>query len=179
MGGLLYRLGDSGYAVGELRRCMVVVFMGECGVSCGGRGVWTLGANALGKISHHRSLGAALLLFPHTLASYANIAFGCANSHSAPLLPRVFILAALWRLNNLRRCWMCVLELPAYPRPLHYHALPMLDMVAPAPQLNQAADALQHQLEQHDLPPVLVCCALGYGRSNRDTDMVGTLWRCE
>ena len=34
----------------------------------------------------------------------------------------------------------------------------------PLTQLNQAADALQHQLEQHDLP-VLVCCALGYGRS--------------
>ena len=124
-----------------------------------------LGANALGKISHHRSLGAALLLFPHTLASYANIAFWLRQQpFSTPVTPRIHI-GSIVAVKQFAAVLDVCAELPAYPHPLHYHALPMLDMVAPTPtQLNQAADALQQQLEQHDLP-VLVCCALGYGRS--------------
>ena len=54
----------------------------------------------------------------------------------------------------------------ATPRPpAHYRSVPMLDMVAPeAAELRQAAAAIDELLRAQS-EPVLVCCALGYGRS--------------
>jgi protein-tyrosine phosphatase len=44
-----------------------------------------------------------------------------------------------------------------------WHAIPMLDLVAPPPErLAEAATAIEAALAHG---PVLVCCALGYGRS--------------
>ena len=54
-----------------------------------------------------------------------------------------------------------------YPRPRYrgaYRALPLLDMVAPSENdLMQAASLLETLRRQHG--KVLICCALGYGRS--------------
>lgn len=56
-------------------------------------------------------------------------------------------------------------EYPAWGRWSDYRCVPMLDMVAPsAAELDHAADQLEQMLQQH-AGPVLVCCALGYGRS--------------
>ncbi len=57
----------------------------------------------------------------------------------------------------------CVAEYPLFRRPEHYAAVPMLDMVPP-----ECADLIRavRLLEQMRAGrPVLVCCALGYGRS--------------
>ena len=54
-------------------------------------------------------------------------------------------------------------ELPRPPGVAPYHAMPMLDLIAPAPeQLRRAAAAIE---QARATGPVLVCCALGYGRS--------------
>ena len=56
-------------------------------------------------------------------------------------------------------------ELPPRGRPAHYRCVPMLDMVAPeADELRRAAAAIEALLRVQSAP-VLVCCALGYGRS--------------
>ena len=54
-------------------------------------------------------------------------------------------------------------ELPRPPGVAPYHAMPMLDLIAPAPeQLRRAAAAIE---QARATGPVLVCCALGCGRS--------------
>lgn len=54
-------------------------------------------------------------------------------------------------------------ELPRPRSHAAYHAFPMLDLITPAPdQLRQIADTIERTRTIH---PVLVCCALGYGRS--------------
>ena len=56
-------------------------------------------------------------------------------------------------------------EYPLAVMPSYYATIPMLDMVpADVAALRAAADAL-HQMLQQQNQPVLVCCALGYGRS--------------
>ena len=54
-------------------------------------------------------------------------------------------------------------ELPAPRAPVRLASLPWLDLVAPSPDdLRRAADAIERSRREGD---VLVCCALGYGRS--------------
>lgn len=54
-------------------------------------------------------------------------------------------------------------ELPAARGPTRWKAIPMLDLVAPEPKtLREAALAIE---VAQGVTPVLVCCALGYGRS--------------
>jgi protein-tyrosine phosphatase len=54
-------------------------------------------------------------------------------------------------------------ELPASSIRCTWHCVPMLDLVAPAAAtLSRAADQVERCLSKG---PVLVCCALGYGRS--------------
>ena len=119
----------------------------------------------LGKVEHKRTLGAGLLLLPHTLLSYANIAFWLYKQPlSAPVTDRIHI-GSILAIRHFQAAVDVCAELPAYPRPRYYDAVAMLDMVAPtAEQLNHAADAVQRQFMQHQ-QPILVCCALGYGRS--------------
>lgn len=54
-------------------------------------------------------------------------------------------------------------ELPVRAPPCAWHCVPMLDLVTPSTQaLRDAAGLIERHRENG---PVLVCCALGYGRS--------------
>lgn len=54
-------------------------------------------------------------------------------------------------------------ELPINPQGRAYHAIPVLDLIAPSPaECLQAAQAIERL---HTSGPLLVCCALGYSRS--------------
>jgi len=54
-------------------------------------------------------------------------------------------------------------ELPARASPGTWHCIPMLDLITPSPQALR--DAAREIERRRIAGPVLVCCALGYGRS--------------
>ena len=112
------------------------------------------------------TLAARLLLTPLHLAYRLNqYAWLRGNTRStAALTPRLHlgsILAADQYHAVVDTCAECS---PRH-RPAHYHSEPMLDMTAPDPAaLNRAAAAIEAFLNTQPAP-VLICCALGYGRS--------------
>ncbi|ULJ62489.1 dual specificity protein phosphatase family protein [Wielerella bovis] len=125
------------------------------------------GANLLQKQNNGRHTFAATCLFaPQILAAKLNqIIWLRHDTESEHIAENIFIgsLKALKNPNFQAALDVCA-ELPACRTPANYVALPMLDMVSPTvAQLAQAAahlDRLHHQQQT-----VLVCCALGYGRS--------------
>lgn len=125
-----------------------------------------LGAQALQKQHHGRhSLAASLLLLPYLLVARLNMAYWLRRQPlSAAVTERLHIGSVLAARQHALVLDTCA-EYPACGQWLQYHSVPMLDMVAPpAADLRRAADLLQQMLEQH-AQAVLVCCALGYGRS--------------
>lgn len=125
------------------------------------------GANLLQKQSNGRHTFAAICLFaPQILAAKLNqIIWLRHDTESEHIAENIFIgsLKALKNPHFQAALDVCA-ELPTCRTPPNYVALPMLDMVTPTvAQLAQAAahlDRLHHQQQT-----VLVCCALGYGRS--------------
>ena len=135
-----------------------------------------MGAAAFQKQADGSTAAAAKLLFlPHTLAAL----WGARCWLRAKRMPLCVPLAAdsrlyLGSLNALRpapghprfqAAVDCCAEQPSLQRPPHYLCVPMLDTVPPpAADLRDAADALQNFLQQTN-GAVLLCCALGLGRS--------------
>ena len=135
-----------------------------------------LGAAAFQKQANGSTAAAAKLLFlPYSLAAL----WGARCWLRTKQMPLCVPFAAggrlyLGSLNALRpapgrprfqAAVDCCAEQPAPWRPPHYLCVPMLDTVPPpAADLCDAADALQNFLRQTD-GTVLLCCALGLGRS--------------
>lgn len=125
------------------------------------------GPRAMQKEENGRlSMAAFLLLLPYLLAVRANMAYWLRGSarKSVILEKRIHIGSILAARSYHAVVDVCA-EYPLYCPPAHYGVVPLLDMVPPArDDLGRAADMLQDMLLS-GRTPVLVCCALGYGRS--------------
>jgi protein-tyrosine phosphatase len=114
------------------------------------------------------SSAAQWLLAPYLLGAWINSRLWT-RSHPAPtnVLDQVW-LGRFPSRDELRsidaRCIIdLTAELPAHGPSCPWHCVPMLDLVSPpARALREAAEQIQRCRENG---PVLVCCALGYGRS--------------
>ncbi len=112
------------------------------------------------------SLAVRILLAPYIAAAWINSRLW---TRAEPAWVSIGDGVLLGRIpsRGTMTAWATTLDLCAeLPRPrgvAAYHAVPMLDLVAPAPeQLRLAAETI----ERHRAAgPLLVCCALGYGRS--------------
>ncbi|OAM26470.1 MULTISPECIES: phosphatase PAP2/dual specificity phosphatase family protein [Eikenella] len=111
------------------------------------------------------SAAATVLLLPYLAGVRLNMAYWLrGKAKTARVRDDVAIGSVLGISDDLP----AVLDVCAeYPRPRYrgaYRALPLLDMVAPSENdLMKAASLLETLRRQHG--KVLVCCALGYGRS--------------
>lgn len=112
------------------------------------------------------SLAACFLLAPYIAAAWINSRLW---TRAEPAWVSIGDGVLLGRIpsRGTPTAWVAMLdlcaELPCPRGVAAYHAVPMLDLVAPAPeQLRLAAETI----ERHRAAgPLLVCCALGYGRS--------------
>ncbi|MFI5015879.1 MAG: phosphatase PAP2/dual specificity phosphatase family protein [Hyphomicrobiales bacterium] len=114
------------------------------------------------------SLSARLLLAPYRLGAFLNSRFWTRHDAApAPVIDDVW-LGRFPTSRDLRRGgFLGVVDLTAeFMAPAfsgNWRALPMLDLVAASPtELASSADAIERA---RSAGPVLVCCALGYGRS--------------
>ena len=111
------------------------------------------------------SAAATILLLPYLAGVRLNMAYWLrGKAKTARVRDGVWIGSVSGISDDLP----AVLDVCAeYPRPRYrgaYRALPLLDMVAPSENdLVQAAVLLEELRQQHG--KVLICCALGYGRS--------------
>lgn len=111
------------------------------------------------------SLAAGLLLWPNILGSRINRwAWLRGKALSSQVTERLFLGSQAATADFSATLDLCA-ELPNHYPSEYYISQPMLDMVPPSAQaLRSAADSVQNLLNQHQ-GPVLVACALGYGRS--------------
>lgn len=127
-----------------------------------------LGADGFQKRDGRPSLAATLLLVPYLAGAWLN-SRAWTRRHPGPTL----IADGVWlgrmptRRDMLRGGFagLCDVsaELPAPRGTWRYVNLPWLDLVVPTPE--QLAEAARHIESLREPGPVLVCCALGYGRS--------------
>ncbi|UJF24945.1 phosphatase PAP2/dual specificity phosphatase family protein [Suttonella sp. R2A3] len=125
-----------------------------------------LGAQAFQKQSNGRhSMPVTLLLAPYYLACRANIAFWLRGKpRVVRVTDRVQLGSIVAAKHNQAMLDVCA-EYPLWNTPTHYQSVPMLDLVSPKVEdLRRAADGLEDLLGTQS-GPVLVACALGYGRS--------------
>ena len=124
-----------------------------------------LGAQALQKQADGRLSGAsAAWLLPYLAAARLNMAFwlrGVPKSAAVSETLHIGSISAAPRFDTVVD--VCA-EYPLFRRPQHYAAVPMLDMVPPETDDLLAAVRALAQFNQTG-QPLLVCCALGYGRS--------------
>ena len=125
-----------------------------------------LGARVFQKQSNGKAtLAAALLLLPQTIGAYLNQRFWLAGKPLHAQVSERLHIGSIAALGTFQTALDLCAELPAFRTPPGYRNLPMLDMLPPSSeQLARAANMLQTLL-QNNATPVLVCCALGYGRS--------------
>lgn len=111
------------------------------------------------------TLAARLLLWPLHLAAAVNRACWLRHAHDHDAItPRLALGSNRAAVSFAAVVDTCA-ELPPRGRSAHYRCVPMLDMVAPeVDELRRAAAAIEALLRVQPAP-VLVCCALGYGRS--------------
>lgn len=112
------------------------------------------------------TLAAALLLLPHRVGVYLNMRLWLRRQPlSAEVVQGKMYIGSILALDGFQTALDVCAELPVKRQPENYLSLPMLDMVPPpAADLARAADVLNRLIERN-CTPVLVCCALGYGRS--------------
>lgn len=115
--------------------------------------------NREGKLS----VAAKVLLLPYLIGVRLNILFWLRAKPKCSAVNEKLYIGSITQTNQ----FASVVDLCAeYPRAgrASYAAVPMLDLVAPCPlKLATAATEIEHAVQQY--PSVLVCCALGYGRS--------------
>ena len=151
------------------------------GVAIGGAGLWLIWpAVSLGLVAANygflgaagfqkdadgaMGLGARWLYAPYIAAAWLNSRIWTRrDAASVPIGDDVF----LGRIPARRIAFASVIdlcaELPGLAKTPAWRAMPMLDLVAPAPgQLRSLAGMIERT---RTAGPVLVCCALGYGRS--------------
>ncbi|UOO77594.1 phosphatase PAP2/dual specificity phosphatase family protein [Neisseria sp. Dent CA1/247] len=125
------------------------------------------GAAAMQKQENGKhTLAAALLLLPHRVGAYLNMRLWLRGQPlSAEVVRGTVHIGSMLALDNFQTALDVCAELPVKRPSENYVFLPMLDMVPPpAVDLARAADVLNKLIERN-CAPVLVCCALGYGRS--------------
>lgn len=125
------------------------------------------GAGAMQKQERGRLTPAAwVLLLPYLVAVRVNMAFWLRSRRPRPaILDDRIHIGSILATRPYRAVLDLCAEYPLHRPPLRYVFVPLLDMVPPeVADLRRAADALQAMLLSED-SPVLVCCALGYGRS--------------
>lgn len=122
-------------------------------------GVKVFQKNQYGKLS----VPAFLLLLPYLIGVRINIGIWLFGKQKAVVVTDNLFIGSI----TATKKFPVVVDLCAeYPsvNVKKYCAIPMLDLVAPpAPDLVNAAVCIQQSLQQGE--NVLVCCALGYGRS--------------
>lgn len=110
-------------------------------------------------------IAATMLLLPYLIGVRLNITCWLnSKAKYAELTPRLFI-GSVTQAKRFEAVVDLCAEYPTNYQNLHYYAtIPMLDMTAPPVQdLTRAALVIEQFYQQNKT--VLVCCALGYGRS--------------
>lgn len=131
-----------------------------------------LGAQALQKQADGRlSLATFGWLLPYLAAVRLNMTYWLRGAPKSVAVTETLHIGSLLAARRFEAVVDVCAEYPLFGRPRHYAAVPMLDMVPPeSGDLLRAAQALARLQQQGR--PVLVCCALGYGRSAA----VAVLW---
>ena len=111
------------------------------------------------------SAAATVLLLPYLVGVRLNMAYWLRGKvKTAPVRNDVWIGSVLGISNHLPAVLDICAEYPCRSYPREYRVLPLLDMVTPSENdLVQTALILETLRQKHG--KVLVCCALGYGRS--------------
>lgn len=126
--------------------------------------LWS-GAKLFQKQQNGRhSMAATLLLLPYLLGVRLNIFYWLRHQAKvSEVLPGVFIGSVTQAANFEAVLDLCA-EYPCINPPKDYVFIPMLDMVPPeSTELVRTAQEMQRLHNNHQ--SVLICCALGYGRS--------------
>lgn len=111
------------------------------------------------------SFAASGLLWPYLLGARLNMALWLRGQPRSAAVQADVAIGSVLVARSFGAVLDVCAEWPCNRPPVHYASLPMLDMVAPLPvDLARAAQMLEH-MRQRSSGPVLVCCALGYGRS--------------
>lgn len=122
------------------------------------------GADAMQKRYYH-SLPVTLLLLPYWVIVRLNIAYWLHKKARVNAVTQRIHIGSIISANTYSAVLDVCAEYPCFSAKKHYKTVPMLDMVAAdIEQLRHAADMLQELLTKQE-EIVLVCCALGYGRS--------------
>lgn len=117
------------------------------------------------------SFAARWLLLPYRIGAWINARLWTRREAPAVRIAAGVLLGRMPTTREARRLGVThVVDLSAElsaPRDVTVHAVPMLDLIAPAAdRLHAAADAIEAQRQAAgDEGAVLVCCALGYSRS--------------
>lgn len=124
-----------------------------------------LGAAALQKQAHGRlSPAVTLLLLPYLAVVRLNTAYWLRGVPASVAVADRLHIGSITAAARFDAVVDVCAEYPLFRQPGYYHAQPMLDMVPPpVADLQAAAAALENAQRQGRT--VLVCCALGYGRS--------------
>ena len=111
------------------------------------------------------SAAATVLLLPYLVGVRLNMAYWLRGKAKTAQVRMMYGLAAFWGISNHLPAVLDVCaEYPCRSYQGEYRALPLLDMVTPSENdLVQTALILETLCQKHG--KVLVCCALGYGRS--------------
>ena len=111
------------------------------------------------------SAAATILLLPYLAGVRLNMAYWLRGKAKTAQVREDVLVGSILAVSD--DCPAILDVCAEYPRPRYrgaYRALPLLDMVAPSENdLVQAAVLLEELRQQHG--KVLICCALGYGRS--------------
>ncbi|WP_109078084.1 phosphatase PAP2/dual specificity phosphatase family protein [Aggregatibacter kilianii] len=116
------------------------------------------------QVNGRHSMAATLLLLPYLLGVRLNIFYWLRHQPKASqVLPGVFI-GSITQAEKFEAVLDLCAEYPCMNPPKEYVSVPLLDMVPPeSSDLARAAQEIQRL--HNTCQSVLVCCALGYGRS--------------
>jgi len=167
----------AGYGLGALLLALIAIALG-------GAALWllwgtvalalvslaylALGPEAFQKKDGRHSVAAAMLLAPYTLGAWVNSRLWTRGRHPADEVADGVSIGRMPTAGEARglRCAALVdlcAELPAPLGDWYYFELPRLDLVVPS--VADLRSAAQHITAARSHGEVLVCCALGYGRS--------------
>ena len=128
-----------------------------------------IGPTGFGKCADGRmNLAAQVLLTPYLIAAWANSRLWTRRHPRPDLIADEVWLGRFPSRRDLETAsFQTVIdlsaELPGFPTDVSWRAIPMMDLVVPQPKALAAASRCIE--ESRRLGPVLVVCALGYGRS--------------
>lgn len=123
------------------------------------------GVNVFQKQTNGKhAVPAAFLLFPYFIGVRLNIFLWLKNHNKSIEVKNGVFIGSITQANHFEAVVDLCAEYPSNHSCRHYIAVPMLDMTTPFVQdLITAVNAVERFHRQNQ--KVLVCCALGYGRS--------------